>query len=119
MDMKMDVYQTKWMQPELQLVDERELIEDREYLCSLYPAKARILEAMIEDACDRLEYEGSPMLVTFLDKETIFKMVDDLYGFVASDEETEDGTLKCLICVMLCNEFAVRRGRYKRRRKFF
>ncbi|MDE5873164.1 MAG: hypothetical protein K2H07_04555, partial [Lachnospiraceae bacterium] len=47
----------------LQMVDERELEADREYLMQMYPAKARLIMVMVEDECDKLEFEGSPMLV--------------------------------------------------------
>ncbi len=110
-------FEKRLVMPELQLVDERELEEDREYLMEMYPAKARLIMVMVEDACDRLEYEGSPMFATYPDKETILGMARVIYNKVSYNNS--DDSLKHLIEVMVLNEFYVRRNRYKRRRKFF
>lgn len=112
-----NIYRERFMLPELQLVDERELEEDREYLMQMYPAKARLILVMVEDACDRLEYEGSPMFAVYPDRETILEMSKRIYDKVKYNDSDEN--LKHLIEVMMCNEFYVRRSRYKRRRKFF
>lgn len=103
--------------PELQMVDEYELERDREYLVEMYPAKARLIMVMVEDACDKLEYEGSPMFAAYPDRETIYGISKQIYDKICF-EDTDD-SLKHMIDVMLCNEFYVRRSRYKRRRKFF
>lgn len=113
----MSVYEKRFIMPELQLIDERELEEDREYLMEMYPAKAKLIMVMVEDACDRLEYEGSPMFATYPDKETILGMARNIFNKVSYNHT--DDNLKYLIEVMLLNEFYVRRNRYKRRRKFF
>lgn len=110
-------YQSRLMLPELQLVDERELEEDREYLMQMYPAKARLIMVMVEDECDRLEYEGSPMFAMYPDRESILGIARRIYDKVGYRDSDEN--LRHLIEVMLCNEFYVRRSRYKRRRKFF
>lgn len=100
----------------LQAVDERELEEDREYLLQMYPAKARIIMVMVQDECDRMEYEGSPMLMTYPDKETMLGIARKIYNKVSYEENPE---LRYLIEVLVCNEYQVRRSRYKRRRHFF
>jgi len=112
-----DKYRTRMMLPELQVVDERELEEDREYLMQMYPAKARLIMVMIEDACDKLEYEGSPMFAMYPDRETILNLAKKIYEKIKYNDTDEN--LKYLIEVMMFNEFYVRRSRYKRRRKFF
>lgn len=109
-------YGAKIAQPELMYVDEQELEEDREYLMQIYPAKAKMIMVMIEDACDRLEYEGSPMFAMYPDRESIFQIARQINDKVCCNN---DDNLKSLIEVMLCNEFYVRRSRYKRRRRFF
>lgn len=103
--------------PELQFVDERELEEDREYLMDMYPVRAKLIMVMVEDSCDRLEYEGSPMFSQYPDKETILGIARDIYNKVSYNDT--DNNLKHLIEVMVLNEFYIRRNRYKRRRKFF
>ncbi|MBP3621981.1 MAG: hypothetical protein J6J16_09495 [Lachnospiraceae bacterium] len=113
----MSVYEKRFILPELQLVDERELEEDREYLMEMYPARAKLIMVMVEDTCDKLEYEGSPMFAAYPDKETILGMAREIYNKVSYNNT--DDNLKHLIEVMLLNEFYVRRNRYKRRRKFF
>lgn len=103
--------------PELQMIDEKELERDREYLMEMYPARARIIMVLIEDACDKLEYDGSPMYAMYPDRETVYGISKQIYDKVRYNDT--DHNLKHMIDVMLCNEFFVRRSRYKRRRKFF
>lgn len=103
--------------PEFQVVDENELERDREYLMEMYPARARIIMVLVEDACDKLDYEGSPMYAMYPDRETILGISGQIYDKVRYNDT--DYNLKHMIDVMLCNEFFVRRSRYKRRRKFF
>ena len=112
-----DIIRARFIQPELQLIDERELEEDREYLMRMYPARARLIMVMVEDACDRLEYEGSPMFAAYPDKETVLDISRRIYDKVKYNDSNNN--LRYLIDVLLCNEFMFRRNRYKRRRKFF
>lgn len=112
-----DIIKKKIMLPELCVVDERELEEDREYLLQMYPAKARIIMVLIENECDKLEYEGSPMFAIYPDREIIYEITDSIYGKVGYKDDDE--ALYNIIQIMICNEFYVRRSRYKRRRKFF
>lgn len=99
-----------------QMVDERELEADREYLMQMYPAKARLIMVMVEDECDKLEFEGSPMLVPYPDKETMLGIARRIYNKISYKDDNE---LLHLIEVLVCNEYQVRRSRYKRRRHFF
>ena len=105
-----------WTLPELQIVDEYEIERDREYLMEMYPAKARLIMVMVEDACDKLEYEGSPMFAMYPDRETIYG-ISRIYDRVGCCKDDEN--LRHMIDVMVFDEFFVRRSRYKRRRKFF
>lgn len=114
MEVDMSRFLTK---PELQMVDEYELERDREYLMEMYPARARIIMVMVEDACDKLEYEGSPLYAMYPDRETIYGISGQIYDKLRYNDT--DHNLRHMIDVMLCNEFFVRRSRYKRRRKFF
>lgn len=100
----------------LQMVDMEELEADREYLMQMYPAKARLIMVMVEEECDKLEYEGSPMLTVYPDKETMLQIARRIYSKVSYKDNPE---LKSLIEVLVCNEYQVRRSRYKRRRRFF
>ncbi len=115
--MRDDMIKMRMSLPQLQIIDEAELEEDREYLMQMYPAKARLIMVMVEDECDKLEYEGSPMFAPYPDKETILGISKKIFDKVSFDKG--DTTLKQLIDVLICNEICVRRNRYKRRRKFF
>jgi len=115
--MRDDVLRQRLVLPELQLIDEAELEEDREYLMQMYPAKARLIMVMVEDECDKMEYEGSPMFAAYPDKETILGLSGKIFNKVTFDKN--DLHLRHLIDVLMCNEIYVRRNRYKRRRKFF
>lgn len=117
MDQSKQIYQARIRTPELMLVDEQELQEDREYLCAMYPMRAKMILVMIEDACDKMEYEGSPMFAMYPDKMTILRLADQIYDKISYKEA--DDTLLHMIQVMLCHEFYVRRCRYKKRRKYF
>ena len=112
-----DIIRFRFMQPEYQVVDENELIEDREYLMQMYPARARLIMVLVEDECDRLEYEGSPMFARYPDKETALRVSRRIYDRVGCCKDDEN--LRHMIDVMVFDEFFVRRSRYKRRRKFF
>ena len=109
--------ESKKMTPELSAAYEDELDRDRDYLTQMFPAKARLIMVLIEDACDRLEYEGSPMFAEYPDKDTVRGIADRMYDKVKY-KDNDDG-LRQLIEVMLCNEMYLRRCRYKRRRRFF
>ena len=112
-----DIMRFRFMQPELQMIDERELAADRDYLVRMYPARARLVMVLVEDECDKLEYEGSPMFAMYPDKEVLLgiaRKVCDRIGCTDMDEN-----FKHMVEVMICDEFYERRSRYKRRRKFF
>lgn len=111
-----DIIRARLIRPELALIDENELEADREYLMQMYPARARLIMVMVEDMCDRLEYEGSPMFAKYPDREYILGMARSIYDKLACEN---DDNLRYMVEVMVCNEFCVRRNRYKRRRKFF
>jgi hypothetical protein len=103
--------------PDFHPDDEREYESDREYLLQMYPAKARIIMAMIESECDRLEYDGSPMYARYPDKETLLISAAKIVGRICGNETDEE--LKELIQVMFLNECYNRRNKYRRRRKFY
>lgn len=111
------IYIQKLRMPELSVVDEQELEEDREYLRAMYPMRAKMILVMVEDACDKLEYEGSPMFAMYPDKVTMLSVARQIYDKVSYKDA--DDTLLHLIEVMVCHEFYIRRCRYKKRRRYF
>lgn len=71
--------------------------KDREYMKGIFPQRAKEIQEKIEDACDKLEYEGSMMFDEYPDKlmmrnicERIYKDMQDEKGesmIYAEDEE--------------------------------
>jgi hypothetical protein len=97
--------------------DEQEYENDREYLMQMYPAKARIVMAMIENECDKLEYEQSPMYARYPDKETLLLIAAEIAGRICGGSEDEE--LQQLIQVLFVNECYNRRNKHRRRRRFY
>ena len=88
------VVNSKLYTPEICLIDEEELERDREYLMQMYPARARMIMVLVEDECDRLEYEGSPMFAMFPDKETLRRIADKIYNKVKYKDDIQLEKLK-------------------------
>lgn len=124
-------------------LDEMDEENDLERIKSMFPRSARMIQPEIEEACDRLEYEGSMMFDEYPDRVMMEKIVDDIYEKVqqqqitenvAGQEESEEvekdifttdckncgkhnfGTMKELISVMLFEEMFRRRARHRRNR---
>lgn len=120
------------MLPEINFTMEQMSEEDREYIIQMYPAKARLIMALVEDECDKLEYEGSPMFAHFPDKETALKISRNIYAKIGDNEKQDisevvsyrrpnrlPNALMQLIEVLVCQEFYCRRNRYRNRRRYF
>ena len=105
-----EMYVHKFRTPELMVVD-------RAYLRAMYPMRAKLILVMVEDACDRLEYEGSPMFAVYPDKVAMFSIAKKIYEKICYKDADE--TLLHMIEIMVCHEFYIRRCRYRKRRKYF
>ena len=134
--------------PDEPYTDIDEAWRDLKVIKEMYPAKIRMISAMVEDECDKLEYDGSPMLAEYPDKEQMRKIAREIYEKMDikddvefpddSDNETDDmaasfnpppyvpqgpGCANCMmrniIELLVCNEFYCRRDRYRRRRRRF
>ena len=55
-------------------------MQDFAYFKSLYPAACKQMQLCVEAVCDELEYEGSPMLVEYPDREEMRKVARKIYG---------------------------------------
>ena len=94
-----------------------DLIEkDYDYMHLMLPEISQRLLDLIEDICDRQEYEGSFLYDECPDKTTIFNLTDKVYQDLASKEAPG---LKDLIQTMLCDEILYRRCRYYHKMKRF
>ena len=103
--------------PSYTMVDEKEYQQDKEYLLKMYPAKARIVISLIENECDKLEYENSPMYAKYPDKETWLYIASEITGRICGNNKDE--ALEQLIQVLFINECYNRRNKFRRKRKFY
>lgn len=102
--------------PERFMVDESLIENDYSYLKQMCPSPAGKLADLIEDACDRLEYEGSFLYDEYPDKTTLLKITDSI---AEKAKNMESITIKDFIQTLLCDEILYRRQRYYRKKKMF
>ena len=121
-----------------------ELFRDVEYMKDMYPAEMKRISEAVSEECDKLEYEGSPMLVEYPDREELRRVARTVYDVLIADgymsgggdglgcEQENDhcniyerkdgctlGVIRHIIEMLICNEFCVRRDRHRRRRRRF
>lgn len=103
-------------------LSEEEISKDYEKMKRMYPRETRFIAAMIEDMCDQLEYDGSPMFDEQPDAVTIYRMAEETYTRVKGREAgapKPDSPFMQLCMILICNEFHVRRCRYQQRKRRF
>ncbi len=129
------------------IYDSDDLIRDMEYMRQMYPDNVKKISDAVEEECDKLEYEGSPMLVEYPDREEMRKVARKIYRDLNEKNEIPDeykvsiseasvsrqdeppyvpdgpGDVNCVIRniieMLVCNEFCLRRDRHRRRRRRF
>ena len=103
-------------------MSEEDTYRDYERMKRMYPREARFIAAMVEDLCDRLEYEGSPMFDEQPDAVSIYRMAEEVWirmkGRDAGNPGPDDPVIQ-LSLILICNEFHMRRCRYRQRRRLF
>jgi len=104
--------------PERFMIDDSLIEKDYDYMRRIMPEKGRLLFDLMEDLCDRLEYEGSFLYDECPDKTTIQNLADKIYERVL-EEQQSDLTLKDFLETILCDEILYRRCRYHRKKKMF
>lgn len=77
----------------------------------LLPREAALLQEQIGNACDNMEYAGSPMYDEYPDRVTIEWITDQICG-----ERKKDATYHSLVQVLLCHEMGCRRKGCKKSR---
>ncbi len=118
MDKKLPYYMA-YGAPVLYL-DERIDRRDFEYMRSLYPNTAKRLLPLVEEECDRMEYEGSVMYDEYPDRLQLHLMCSRIYEKAKEKEEDPGEWLRELIQVMAYQEMCRRRCEYRKyRRKFY
>lgn len=114
------------------------MMRDIEYMKEMYPESIKSVSRAVEEECDKLEYEGSPMFMEYPDKEELRRVARNVYAGIeaagTADEtaahgrppqdreqgrECPDCIMRNIIELLTCNEFCVRRDRYRRRRRRF
>ena len=78
--------------------------EDAEFLKSLYPPELMKLQLLVEEECDKLEFDGSIMFDQYPDKVRVSRIVDKI------EEKYKEGS-RSLMEVMVINEIMRRRIR--------
>ena len=94
--------------------EEREFARDWQRMKEYYPKRARPYWRMVEDICDRMEYEGSPMYAELPDREQMHRFVEEMQGRMQQDtqrSESEQEEERDWLLSMLCHEMFVRRMR--------
>ena len=85
-----------------------ELRSEMDYLRGLYPSAAKRKQVLAEEACDLLEYPGSPMYYEYPDREFLYREL--LKVRERHPEETMGGTEEQdLLQVLFVNEIYRRR----------
>ncbi len=103
-------------------LSEEDIARDYEKMKRMYPREARFVAAIVEDLCDQLEYEGSPMFDEQPDSVTMYRMAEEVYVRMKGKEDgppKPDCPLMQLSMILICNEFHVRRCRYHQRKRRF
>lgn len=100
-------------------------VKDLEYLKEMYPKTTQRIQQVIEEECDRQEYEGSILFDQYPDKLGIMRMVNRVYDIMRMESPMEeqsnydDSMLKDMITILLLNEMYRRRATRRSRKKFF
>ena len=123
-------------------LSEIEYERDRERLKEMYPKEAKRIQRVVEEECDKMEYEGSLMFDEYPDRVMVQKLCDDIYNKVydntTAEVETEqykdrrpgggypppppprrDRGGRDLIEILLFDEMFRRRCRHNRCRRFW
>lgn len=68
--------------------------KDRERMKQLYPKEARKIQQIVDEECDKMEYDGSLMFDEYPDQVMLKKLCDEIYDRVysmdAAEIETEE-----------------------------
>ena len=123
-------------------LSEIEYERDRERLKEMYPKEAKRIQRVVEEECDKMEYDGSLMFDDYPDRVMVQKLCDDIYNKVydntTAEVETEqykdrrpgggypppppprrDRGGRDLIEILLFDEMFRRRCRHNRCRRFW
>lgn len=79
----------------------------------LYPMQVQEMQMVVQEMCDRMEYDGSVMYDEYPDKVRVELMAQEVCerSNCKNREEISSRWMRALAQVMLCNEMAYRRER--------
>lgn len=109
-------------------LSEIEYERDRERLKEMYPKEAKRIQRVVEEECDKMEYDGSLMFDEYPDRVMVQKLCDDIYNKVYDNTTAEVETEQYrdrrpggrdLIEILLFDEMFRRRCRHNRCRRFW
>lgn len=93
---------------------------DFDYMKSMYPQLAKKILPLVEEECERMDYEGSVIYDEYPDQLQIRLMCNRVYDKVKDMEEIVIDNLKEMIQLMLFQEiFRCRCEHRRKRRKFY
>lgn len=120
---------------------EMEYEKDMDRMKELYPREVKQILEIVEDECDKMEYEGSLMFDEYPDRLMMERVVDKIYQRMNGEEPdieaeqywggrtpspqgrhgmpSSQGGLRPLIGVLLNNEMYRRRCRHRRCRRWW
>ena len=121
-----------WGSPLLWDTD-READRDMEYLHSMYPRQAQLLQRLVEEECERQDYEGSPLYDEYPDKISVLGMcrrireraekeglsAQELSAESISEKKQDASFFDQMIQVLLFQEMYRRRCRKRNCRRWF
>lgn len=96
---------------------EQKFYEDRCQMKRFMKGEVGDCQAVVEEACDRLEYNGSAMYAEVLDEGQLYRMSEQLTRQVVAPEQCQQ--IMPWMMMLLCNEMHVRRCRKCRRDRLF
>ena len=70
-------------------LSEIEYERDRERLKEMYPKEAKRIQRVVEEECDKMEYDGSLMFDEYPDRVMVQKLCDDIYNKVYDNPTAE------------------------------
>lgn len=95
------------------LSESKMMEKQKELMNSYLPSEYQRMQKKAEEACDKMEYEGSRMYDEHPDKEVIRQLAKSLLEKSEQDQYHED-----MMCCFLCNEMFLRRYRNWKSKKY-
>ena len=92
-------------------MDEKEILNDLEYLQQTYPGEVRRCQRRIAEILDKYDYEGSMIYDEYPDRFSLYRIADPIGKILERESGKVSGDL---IQVLVCDEIYKRRHGGKR-----